>query len=434
MLKDIISLLNKHEGVDEYLINQVDDTSKELFFIKDQLQMTRGKDVQRISITVYKNFEEDGVKYKGSSTISKISTLTSLEELATKIDMAILAAGNVRNQYYDLVSPTDKLPKEVTSTFNDGNITDHIANLVTDLFHEDKDKFVFINSCEFFIHKRKVRILNSNKVDVNYTYYYGEIELVTEGKKGNEEVELFDVLHFSDYDPVWVKATVKDALMKTKLRLEAQPLPQLKDIPVILTGEAVKEFFSYYSAKASGNMKYLGIFDNKLDESVYYEAVTGDHVSITLSPEIKNSTESKYYDGSGFLLEETKIIKDGILIQYQAGKRIADYLEINPTGAIGNTKVASGTKTLEELKKGPYLMPLSFSDVQMDAMTGNFGGEIRLAIYFDGEKEIPVTLGSISSTIKLVEKDMVFSIEMERQNNFVGPKYVKLNGVGIVGN
>lgn len=430
MIKKIIELLNNHKDVDEFLISKLDDSSKELFFIKDQLQMTRGKDVENITITLYKNFEENGIKYKGSSSIDKVSTLTTEEELIAKIDSAIEAAAFVKNEYYDLESPTTDKPKEITSAFNDGLITTHIANLVKDLFSEDKDELAFINSCEFFIHKRTVNIFNSNNVDISYKYYYGEIELVTEAG----DVELFDVLHFSDYDPNWIKETVKDALLKTKLRVKAIPLPEVKDIPVILTGSAVKSFFNYYIAQASGGYKYQGIIDVELNKSVYQDGFKGDDVSINFLPELKNSTKNSYYDSFGTFLKPVEIIKDGIVKRIHSSKKIADYLNIEATGTIGNIQVEAGSLAYEDMIKEPYLMPLSFSAFQMDPMTGNFGGEIRLAIYFDGTKEIPVTLCSASSNIKLVEKDMRFSIETGRQNNFLGPKYIKVNGMGIVGN
>jgi len=69
----------------------------------------------------------------------------------------------------------------------------------------------------------------------------------------------------------------------------------------------------------------------------------------------------------------------------------------------------------------------------MDGLTGNFGGEIRLGWYFDGSNTIPVTGGSISGNIKDLQKEMYLSKELQKDNNFVGPKIVKLLNVSVAG-
>ncbi len=70
----------------------------------------------------------------------------------------------------------------------------------------------------------------------------------------------------------------------------------------------------------------------------------------------------------------------------------------------------------------------------MDAMTGDFGGEFRLGIYFDGEKEIPVTLGSVSANLKEVQNELYLSKEVVKSNNYIGPKFIKFNNINIAGN
>ena len=69
----------------------------------------------------------------------------------------------------------------------------------------------------------------------------------------------------------------------------------------------------------------------------------------------------------------------------------------------------------------------------MDEITGDFGGEVRLGIYFDGEKEIPVSGGSVNGNIKDVQGSMQLSREMQTLNRFCGPQAVKLFGVSISG-
>ena len=432
-MKNIIELLNSKTNVDEYKITKRETTSTELFFVKDQLQMNRGKDVTHINITVYKNFEEDGVKYKGSS-VTKVDPTNTIEEISKKIDTAALAASFIKNQYYDLVDPTNEDIPVITSKFNEGNIVKHISNLVSDLYSEDKQFGAFINSTEFFINKNHTTIINSKGVNVSFDSYNGEIEIITEAKGEKESIEIYEVLEFSDYDSAWIKENIKDALYKASLRTKAIPLPKLKDVPVILTGEAVQAFFGYYASKASGAMVYQGISQSKINDIVQTGDITGDKVSITVKPEIPNSPFSRYVDPDGLVMKDVELIKEGKLLTFIADKRYADYLEITPTGNMNTAVVELGSTEFSSMLQGPYLELLNFSDFQMDDITGDFGGEIRLGIYFDGEKQIPVTLGSISANIKQVEQDMVFSKESQKLNRMIGPKAIKLNNISIAGN
>jgi len=434
MINTILKIIQSKSTIDEFLINVRNISSKELFFVQDKLQMSRGKDVEHINVTVFKNFEEAGKKYKGSSTTRIAPTMTN-EEISKKLNNAILSASFVKNAYYNLVDPTNNVAPKLESKFSEGDITSSIISLVKDLFSgENNVPGAKINSCEFFININKSRILNSKGLDVTYHSYSGQIELITEAKSDKEEVELFDVLDFADYDPEWIKETVKKSLEKTVLRTKAIPLPQISDIPVILTGEAVKTFFEYYGAKSSGRLLYEGINQSKIGDMVQSDDSTGDRVTLSLSPFIPNSTGSRYYDNSGFFLNEVQLIQDGKLIKMEASKQYADYLEISPTGTIGNIVAGPGSKYYKEMKHGKYLELFNFSDFQMDVLTGNFGGEIRLGIYHDGKKDIPITLGSISGNAKDVESDMYFSRELQRMNGFIGPKIIKLNHVIIAGN
>ena len=62
-----------------------------------------------------------------------------------------------------------------------------------------------------------------------------------------------------------------------------------------------------------------------------------------------------------------------------------------------------------------------------------FAAEIRLGWYFDGIITIPVTGGSVSGNIKDLQKEIYLSKELQRDNNFVGPKIVKLLNVSVAG-
>jgi len=431
-MKKIIDLLNKKSNVDEYTITKIKTSSTELFFIKDELQMNRGKDIEMIVVTVYKNFEENGKKFKGSSATTLEPTM-SLEEMEKQIDIASLAASFVKNEFYNLEQPSNEVAPIIPSTFNNGDVIENITNLVKDLYEEDNQFGSFINSTEFFINRRDIHKINSNGIDITYTKFIGEIELITEANGEKESIELYDVLEFSDYVKDSIKESILEALKYANLRAKAIPMPKVENIPVIMNGIAAKDLWGYYGFNASASSKYTKLHDNNLGDNVQGKT-TGDKVTITSKPYLKNSSTSSYYDSFGTFLKEVVIIKDGILENFVANKRYADYLNIPCTGDIGNTVVNAGSYTEKELKVAPYLEILKFSAFQSDVMTGHFGGEFRLGIYNDGTKEIPVTLGSIAANIKEVQDKMYLSKELVQDNNFVGPKLIKFDNIRIAGN
>ncbi|MBN2300834.1 MAG: hypothetical protein JXC31_06595, partial [Acholeplasmataceae bacterium] len=247
-------------------------------------------------------------------------------------------------------------------------------------------------------------------------------------------IELFNVLHFSDFDPAWIKSVIKNELYLASLRANAIPLPNIKDVPVILTGSAVGEFFDYYAAHVSAAMIYQQISTSKVGDLIQGNDVTGDRITLSVTPHLKNSIYSATYDQEGILLKETLLIKEGKVNALYARKRYADYLKIKPTGEVGNMIVKGGSRTESELLKDPHLLIHKFSNFQMNVLTGDFGGELRLGVYFDGKKHTPVTLGSVSGTVLKSQKEMYLSKEVVQDEKYLVPKIVKLSEVSIAGN
>ncbi len=431
-MNHIIQILKNHTSVDEWRINSTTIHSTELFFIKDKLQMNRAKDVENIMLTVYKNFEADEKKYKGSSTI-KINPTDDESQISEKIDQSILSASFVKNDFYTLPTPTKKKTPKLESQFQDGDIVETISELVKELYEEEKHSSAFVNSTEFFIDKRMHQILNSNGIDVSFESYFGMLELITEENGETEAIELFDIVNFNDFDRDFIKETIKEQLEYTSLRAKAIPLPNVKDIPVIIRGKSMNEFWDYYLAQTSASMKFQHLHDNNIGDNIQGEDILGDTVSINLKAVIPNSVRSRFYDDEGVFLKDVVVLDKGIIKNIIATNRFAYYFDLPVSGNLQNIEIHEGSMQENELRKAPYLEVISFSAFQMDPMTGFFGGEFRLGIYHDGKKSIPVTLGTVSANIKDAQKEMFFSKERVQSNNIITPRIVKFNKMTIAG-
>lgn len=432
-MKELIKLLQNSNQVDEWLIVNNKTHSTELFFIKEDLQMNRAKDVEKITLTVYKNIFDGEDKYKGSSSV-KINPSDSRTEMLEKINQAVLAASFVKNEYWELPKPTADIQREIRSSFSEGNVVETITEMVNELYEENYQYDAFINSTEFFINASKIRIINSNGIDVTYDSYRSDIEIITEAKGASEDIELYETLEFSDFDKDYIKESILEQLRYTSLRAKAIPLPKIDNIPVIIRGKACTQFWTYYLFTASAAQKYDHLHNNKVGDNIQGEDVTGDKVTINIQPILHNSPRNSNYDGDGLYLHEYKLFEDGIIKNIYGSQRFAHYFSMKPTGGITNVIVKGGRMPEQVLRQTPYLEVISFSDFQMDPMTGYFGGEFRLAIYHDGHKETPVTQGTIMANIKEAQKDMYFSKETTQSGNVVTPRILKFNNMTIGGN
>lgn len=429
MTERLLNILKNTKDISGWLVKDETVEACELFFIRKALDMNRCKNVRHMNVTVYRDFEEDGVQYKGSASADLSPSMTDVE-LERKIADAAQAAAFVKNPAYELAQPTDEKLKEIKNAFVGDDLFAYLPKLVDAVYAADHLEQARINSCEFFLRRVDTRIISSLGVDESYTSYRGQVELVVEAKTDGEEVELFDIINFSDFDPDKLRQDIAESLEHVSQRAAAAPLPAIKDVPVILRRENVGKLFGYYVDQTNVSLVYQKYSSAKAGESIQ-GSVTGDPLTLSLLPELKNSIASRYIDADGVKLCETQVIKDGVVQTLHGSNRYSQYLGIAPTGNIGNVRVEGGSQTLSELKSEPHLEIFYFSDFQMDEITGDFGGEIRLGIYFDGEKEIPVCGGSVNGNIKDVQAGLHLSREMQTMGNYCCPQAVKLYGVSI---
>ncbi|MCL2193310.1 MAG: modulator protein, partial [Treponema sp.] len=68
-----------------------------------------------------------------------------------------------------------------------------------------------------------------------------------------------------------------------------------------------------------------------------------------------------------------------------------------------------------------------------DPVTGDFGSEIRLGFYYDGEKTVPVTGGSISGNMPAIQDTLRMSVKERQYNYYRGPETICIRGASISG-
>jgi predicted Zn-dependent protease len=434
---DRIKKILADQAIENWKIIEDEISSRELFFIKKDLDMNRAKDVTKYSVTLYRDFEEESTQYRGSAQVS-LSSQASDEELLSTLEKAYLSASFVKNPWYPLAKPEKSTLSPIKSQFSQKELTPVLKKLQERLYVNDTFDKGGINSAEIFVNKYKRRFLNSEGIDVTFPRYQGDIELICDWKEGSEEVEIYNMFSFSDVDSNFIETECRDQIEHCRLRSLAEKSPDLKNIPIILTGEAVKETMGFYLTQSSAKMVFEKVGRGKIGEVFQEkegkdEGVKGDLISITLEPEMEGSPHSAPYDSDGVALKRTEIFKEGKLLSYHGNLQYAHYLNVPASGSIKNISVTCGGQSVETWKKKPHVEILSFSNFQMDPITGDFGGEVRLALWFDGKETKPLTGASLSATLFDVQKEIYLSAEGVRKEGYDGPAYLMFPGGHLAG-
>lgn len=432
MIETIRRIL-KQEGIDLWNIREVRTSSRELFFIRKDLDMNRAKKVCSYTLTVYRDFQDQKSSYKGSATVILTPSMDE-SEIRNKVVKADYAASFVKNPYYPLPGPAVTENKRQAEESSDiQNNLNSLGELTESLFKNDIYNKGGINSAEVFLSSSSFRILNSNGVDVSYSKNRSDIELICDWKEGGADVELYNMFSFSDNCPELVEEECREQIEHCRLRALASNAVELKSVNVILKSDAIIDLMGFYVSQTNAKNKYEKLSTAEKGKVFQGETVRGDLISLTLDPAIPGSAYASPFDTDGVPLKQVPLLENGVVRQFHGSLQYSHYLNIPPTGQIGSFTVARGTGRFEELKKEPYVEILTFSDFQMDNLTGDFGGEIRLALYFDGEKVTPITGATLSACLYDIQDEIYLSGDMIRKENYQGPKSLLFKNGHIAG-
>ena len=108
-------------------------------------------------------------------------------------------------------------------------------------------------------------------------------------------------------------------------------------------------------------------------------------------------------------------------------------MKLDSSFDVYNFAVSGGTESEKDLRTGDYLEVVEFSDFQVDEITGDIAGEIRLAYLHQGGKVTPVSGGSVSGSMPELAKSMRFSKESRQYNCHLIPSVTRLHDVTITG-
>ena len=411
-------------GIQIWSIEKKQEWDAELFFIRRRLDMHRMKQTCKYHVSVYCDFEKDGKPMRGVSQVTIVPSQTKAEILDA-VRGAYYAASFVANPTYELPDRQVCEPIIQPGVLADIPVEQAAMKMAEAIFSADCDPNAFLNSVEIFAVKTTTHLLTCKGTDVCYTKFGVNGEFVAQCKEP-EDVEMHHTFSYDDLSCEAVKKKAETALLQAAHRSVARHELPSGTYDLILSGDEVAEVLSYYLSRTHVGMVFPGYSTWKVGADVQPADTIGERLELTLRATAPYSSE-------GIPMANRVVIKNGKVVAYHGGARLSSYLGVPPTGDYRAFSCENGTVSLADMKKGPYLYPVSFSDFQMDEMSGHFGGEIRLAYYFDGKETHIVTGGSVNGSINDCCGSMIFSKERYDSERYKGPFAMRLPGVRVAG-
>ncbi|MBP3729673.1 MAG: hypothetical protein J6H18_05365 [Lachnospiraceae bacterium] len=422
MLQTVQTIL-KEMAPDAWRIEIQQEESAELFFVKRQLDTRRIKDIDRMRVTL---FRDDELGNRGFTDLN-LTPGMKREEIRRQLEEGYYAASFAMNPGFAMPDPVQAEVPSPETPLVSRPLEESAARATEALFGGDVHPQAFLNSAELFLTRTHTRILSSEGTDVSWTKGRLSGEFVAQCKTP-EDVEIFRNFAYDELESEALTALVKETLSFAADRARAQKILKSGEYDLILTGNHVREIFDYYLSRASAQMiypEYSSWKKGMLAQPSREEFEALDLELVATEP----------FSFEGIPMKDRTLLDMGVLKSIPGNNRLCRYLDTEPTGEYRKLRCTNGGScSWEELKKGPCLWAVTFSDFQMDAMSGYFGGEIRLAYLIDEEGNMtPVTGGSVSASILDTQDRILLCRERFSSSRYEGPYGIRLQGITVAG-
>ncbi len=419
-LEQLLGIL-KTSGADAWEVADINEWGWEFYFIRHRLDQHRTKAVDSFSVKVYKKLE-DG-KFLGSAS-AQIAPDASEEEMRRTVEGLCRDASYVRNPFYTLNKPAEAETSETAPLDMKAVCGDFLRTMRSLPETETED----LNSYEIFVSEIRRRFLNSEGVDVTSVYPSSMVEAVVNARKDGHEIELYRLLKSGTCDREQLTKELTEALAYGRDRLLTKPTPGLGKADVVFSTDPARELYSWFVSRLDTTMVYRGMSDWKIGD-----AVGPENLTIRAVRTLPNSSWNTPYDEEGAPIRDLTLIDGGKAAACWGRRQFSQYMKLDSSFDVYNFAVTGGTESEEELRTGDYLEVVEFSDFQVDDITGDIAGEIRLAYLHQGGKVTPVSGGSVSGSMPELVKTMRFSNESRQYNCHLIPSVTRLQGVTITG-
>ena len=428
-IERMIALIGE-TGADAWEITDTTENGWEFYFIQRRLDQNRAKLTRSIYVKLYKK-SEDG-KFLGSAS-GEIAPTAADDEVRRKLSGLLYSASFVRNPFYTLNPPVAAEGTSEEAAVDPADLSKAFLTAMRGLPETENED---INSWELFVSAVSRRYMNSRGVDVTETSPRCMLEAVVNARREGHEIELYRLYTMGGCDRDALRADLTDAMRYGRDRLIARKTPNLGKADVVFSTDAALEIYNWFIMRMDATLKARGMSDWETDQNVMGEG-NGDRITVKTVRYLPNSTRNALYDAEGAPVSEVTVIDSGIARRFLGCRQFSQYLGLDVSFIPGNYSVTGGTHTADEIRSGSFLEVVEFSDFQVNPVTGDIAGEIRLGYLHDGETVTPVCGGSVTGNMRFASGDMLMSKAQRqydtRHDSRLIPALTRLNGLSVTG-
>lgn len=412
----------KSSGADAWEVTDTQEKGWEFYLIRHTLDQNRYKSLENFRVKVYKKFE--GFLGSAGAQVPADADSTEMERIVAGLCQD---ASYVRNPCYSL-----NAPEAESTAAPDGAGSADLRAISRDFLQavsslpetggED------LNSCEIFVSEMRTRFLNSEGIDVTVARPSSMVEAVVNARRDGREIELYRMYRCGTCDREQLTRDLAETMRFGRDRLSAEPTPALGKANLILSTDDACAVYEYFIYRLAAGMVHRGISDCKIGDTVAPAEMT-----VRTAAFLPNSSRNGAYDSEGARIRDVTLIDGGRAVRYWGSRQFSQYLGLKDSFIAENFTVSGGTASAEDLRAGDWLEVVEFSAFQVDDVTGDIAGEIRLAYLHKDGKTVPVCGGSVSGSMAELMKEMRFSAECRQYDTLLIPALTRLNGVTVTG-
>ena len=263
-------------GISLWRINETEEETAELFFVGRELDTRRVKNVQKYEVTVFRDVEAG----RGFTAVQLIASMED-GEIERELRDAYYAAQVAANPSYELTDPVQAPLRAKAGELAQAPLAQSAGRMVRALFAPDTREDAFVNSAELFAVRKRVHILSSEGTDVAYTDANVNGEFVVQCREP-EDVEIHNTYSYNELDEKALSDKVEEALTFVRDRARAQRVLRSGRYDLVLSGNAVAEVLSYYTARSSASAVYARYSTWQRGEDVQGAEGDGARLDLTL--------------------------------------------------------------------------------------------------------------------------------------------------------
>jgi PmbA protein len=438
--------LARQPGVDDWTLRHERTRGVQLYLVGSAVENVRHVHRESYQLEVYHRHGTDADHQMGSASLP-LST-ADLDTVGALLTEGVTIAGHVHSPPWELPGPAE-VPEVPLS---DPRIASEEAAMRTALELADvirdavaaRGNGVRLSAAELFLTASEEELENSRGASAVTESTQVLLELNLLAGSGDDEAEAFRQAEARRIEDLGLERVITDLAEGAVDMVRAGP-PRTHQGPVVLSGAAVSQLLGgtvlgkpgAILTQASAEAAYLKISRLEVGQPIWGEGGTaGDPVSVRANARLPYGGGSYRVDPDGVPAQDLLVIEDGVLVARPATKRYADYLGIPATGYAVQIQLPPGPRAGQSLLEtdGHLCEVHAFSAPNVDALSGNFGMEIRVGYEHlpDGSRR-PVRGGSVTGNLFDALADVRFSSETALFPTYQGPASVRFGRLHVSG-